>query len=55
MENFRAYVSLDDFFTITKYKGLDPEVSAGTGSSQGLDLGGYPITRKVSVGFNITF
>lgn len=55
VENFRAYVSLDDFFTITKYKGLDPEVSAGTGSSQGLDLGGYPITRKVSVGFNITF
>ncbi len=55
VENFRAYVSLDDFFTFTKYKGLDPEVSAGTGSSQGLDLGGYPVTRKVSVGFNITF
>ncbi len=55
VENFRAYVSLDDFFTFTKYKGLDPEVSAGTGSSQGLDMGGYPITRKVSVGFNITF
>lgn len=55
IENFRIYVSLDDFFTFTKYKGLDPEVSAGTGSSQGLDLGGYPITRKVSVGFNVTF
>ncbi|MDE6270350.1 MAG: SusC/RagA family TonB-linked outer membrane protein [Muribaculaceae bacterium] len=55
IENFRAYVSLDDFFTFTKYKGLDPEVSAGTGSSQGLDMGGYPVTRKLSVGFNVTF
>ena len=55
VENFRAYVSLDDFFTFTKYKGLDPEVSAGTGPSQGLDLGGYPVTRKLSVGFNVTF
>lgn len=55
IENFRLYVSLDDFFTFTSYKGLDPEVSAGTGSSQGLDMGGYPITKKLSVGFNVTF
>lgn len=55
VENFRAYVSLDDFFTFTKYPGFDPEVSAGTGASQGIDLGGYPTTRKVAVGFNITF
>lgn len=55
VDNFRVYVALDDFFTITKYKGLDPEISAGTGSSQGLDMGGYPITKKFTVGFNITF
>ncbi len=55
VENFRAYVSLDDFFTISNYPGIDPEISAGTGSSQGLDMGGYPVTKKVSVGFNITF
>lgn len=55
VENLRAYISLDDFFTITSYKGFDPEVSAGTGASQGLDFGGYPVTRKFSVGFNVTF
>ena len=55
VENFRVYLALDDFFTITKYKGLDPEISAGTGSSQGLDMGGYPITKKFTVGFNISF
>ena len=55
VDNLRAYVSLDDFFTITNYPGLDPEISAGTGSSQGLDMGGYPVTKKFSIGFNITF
>lgn len=55
VENLRAYISLDDFFTITSYKGFDPEVSAGTGASQGLDMGGYPVTRKFSVGCNVTF
>lgn len=55
VDNFRVYVALDDFFTITKYKGLDPEISAGTGASQGLDMGGYPIAKKFTVGFNITF
>ncbi|MDE6543677.1 MAG: SusC/RagA family protein, partial [Muribaculaceae bacterium] len=55
VQNLRAYVSLDDFFTISSYPGIDPEISAGTGSSQGLDMGGYPVTKKVSVGFNVTF
>lgn len=55
VDNFRVYISLDDFFTFTKYHGLDPEISAGTGSSQGLDKGGFPITKKFTVGFNITF
>ncbi len=55
VQNLRAYVSLDDFFTIASYPGIDPEISAGTGSSQGLDMGGYPVTKKVSVGFNVTF
>ncbi|MCH5225375.1 MAG: SusC/RagA family TonB-linked outer membrane protein [Muribaculaceae bacterium] len=55
VDNFRVYLALDDFITFTKYPGLDPEVSAGTGSSQGLDMGGYPIPKKFTVGFNITF
>ncbi|MEO7265410.1 MAG: TonB-dependent receptor [Ferruginibacter sp.] len=50
----RLYVSLDDFFTITKYPGVDPEVS-NNGNSIGIDRGGYPIPRKALVGLSITF
>lgn len=55
ISNLRIYCSLDDFFTFTKYKGMDPEASTGTGSAQGIDVGGYPISKKVVTGINITF
>ncbi len=50
----RIYVSLDDFFTFTKYPGVDPEVS-NNGNSIGIDRGGYPIPRKAMVGLSFTF
>lgn len=53
--NMRVYCSLEDFFTFTSYPGMDPEVSAGTGSAQGVDVGGYPISKKVVFGLNLTF
>lgn len=55
ISNLRIYCSLDDFFTFTKYKGMDPEASTGTGNAQGIDVGGYPISKKVVAGLNITF
>lgn len=55
MSNARIYCSLDDFFTFTKYKGMDPEASAGTGASQGIDKGGYPTSKKIVFGVNVTF
>lgn len=55
VENFRAYVSLDDFFTFSSYPGMDPEVAANYGSGQGIDFGTYPTSKKVVLGFNITF
>ena len=55
INNLRVYCSLEDFFTFTSYPGMDPEVSASTGSGQGLDLGGYPVSKKVVAGLNITF
>ena len=51
----RAYVSLDDFFTFTKYPGNDPEVRPSTASSMAIDLGGYPIAKTVMFGLNLTF
>ena len=31
------------------------ESSAGTGSSQGIDKGSYPVSKKIVAGINITF
>ena len=52
ISNLRLYVSLDDFFTITKYPGFDPEVSTNDVVGMGIDKGGYPTSRKVVMGFN---
>jgi len=55
MKNLRVYVSLDDWFTFTDYPGFDPEASAGSTSALGVDKGSYPISRKTTLGVNITF
>ncbi len=56
ISNLRFYVSLDDFFTFTKYPGLDPETaSTNNTSGAGLDWGSYPTMRKVVLGVNLTF
>jgi outer membrane receptor protein involved in Fe transport len=47
-------ISLNNYLTITKYKGYDPEVSNfGTGYSQGVDVDPYPSTK--SANFHISF
>ncbi len=54
-KNARVYVSLDDFFTFTKYPGVDPEAGNNGGNSIGIDRGGYPIPRKAVAGLTFTF
>lgn len=54
ISNLRIYGSLEDFFTFTKYKGFDPEVT-GVGSALGVDKGSYPTSKKVVCGISITF
>ncbi|HEY3372956.1 MAG TPA: TonB-dependent receptor [Prolixibacteraceae bacterium] len=51
----RAYVSLDDYFTITKYEGYDPEVGSNDITLQGLDRGRYPTAAKVIFGLSVNF
>lgn len=53
--NARVYVSLDDMFTFTSYPGMDPEISTNATTGMGVDLGGYPSTKKIVLGFNIDF
>jgi len=55
MQNVRAYVSLDDFFTFTKYPGLDPETCTQEYNCPGLDKGNYPNMRKLVLGLSVTF
>ena len=55
IDNLRLYCSLDDFFTFTKYPGFDPEASSDSTSGMGIDKGGYPASKKVVFGLNVTF
>lgn len=57
MGSARLYVSLEDFFTFTKYPGMDPEVGSNNGANNnyGIDRGSYPIARKVMFGASISF
>ncbi|MGF7037681.1 TonB-dependent receptor [Mucilaginibacter lappiensis] len=51
----RIYVSTLNTFTITKYKGLDPEVNR-LGLSPGMDdRDKYPTTRSFTLGVNLNF
>ena len=45
----RLYATASNLFTITKYKGYDPEVGSG------VDYGNYPQSRTFTFGLNATF
>ena len=53
----RIYASTQNLFTITSYKGLDPEIGAqgGYATQNGVDNGTYPSSRYFTLGFNVTF
>ena len=56
INGLRVFCSLDDFFTITKYPGADPETaSMNSGASRGFDNGTYPTSKKLVFGVNVTF
>lgn len=56
IENLRLYMSMDNWFTFTKYPGFDPEsASMGATSGMGIDCGAYPVTRKLVFGLNLSF
>ena len=48
IEGIRLYATASNLFTITPYKGYDPEVSSGT------DSGAYPSSRTFTFGVNVT-
>lgn len=56
VNNLRIYATCNNVFTITGYKGLDPEVYLG-GLTPGMDWRNtqYPRTRTFMVGVNVNF
>lgn len=60
VSRLRIYVSGTNLYTITKYKGYNPEVGklitgARSSLTQGIDVGMYPIPRRVEGGIQIDF
>ncbi len=56
IQNLRVFASLENFFTFTKYYGLDPEVaSSNTNNQLGIDMAAYPTAKQVIFGVNLTF
>lgn len=57
----RVYGSVQQLYTFTNYRGVNPEASVsanGTGGSTlnlGMDWGSYPVPRTVTVGINVGF
>jgi len=55
ISKIRVYGAAQDVFCLTKYKGLNPEVSL-SGLSPGIEnLTYYPVTTGLTVGVNVTF
>lgn len=61
LPQLRLYVTAQNLFTFTGYKGMDPEIGTNTSYStdypwvKGVDLGTYPTPRTYMIGCNIKF
>ncbi|MCL4640799.1 MULTISPECIES: SusC/RagA family TonB-linked outer membrane protein [Olivibacter] len=64
LSNVKVYVTGENLFTVTNYKGFDPEVNAFTNTNDatqnkntfvGIDYGTYPQTRNLIFGLNVSF
>jgi len=51
----RIYIQGTNLFTITKYKGLNPEILSTDDRASSIDIGSYPVVRQFLIGANITF
>ncbi|NGM67172.1 SusC/RagA family TonB-linked outer membrane protein [Sphingobacterium sp. SGR-19] len=60
VNRLRAYITVQNAYVFTKYRGFDPEVSsshggANTGLIYGYDYGSYPQPRIFTAGVNLSF
>jgi hypothetical protein len=57
LKDVRIYLSVDNVKTFDNYPGATPETNSGGNNTtqQGVDYSTYPLSRKYTVGLNITF
>ncbi|AZQ44909.1 SusC/RagA family TonB-linked outer membrane protein [Nonlabens ponticola] len=55
IEEVRFYGSVNNLFTLTKYRGFDPSASSGAPIGGGIDPGFYPVPRTFLLGMNVKF
>lgn len=53
--NTRIFVSGQNLFTLTQYKGLDPDVTGSGVNLRGVDYGNWPSSRIISFGISSEF
>ncbi len=54
-DKLRVYLSANNLYTFTEYKGYDPSASSGAPIGAGIDLGFYPVPRTYLLGLNLKF
>lgn len=52
IKSVRLYLQATNLFTLTKYKGLDPELDS-SGMSMGVDQGSWPTPRQITFGLTL--
>lgn len=55
MNSMNVSFNVQNVATFTKYSGLNPEVPSSSAINQGIDMGGYPLSRSFVVGLNFNF
>jgi hypothetical protein len=57
IESLNLNLMASNLFVLTRYRGFDPDVNsfAGNWSLRGVDLGSYPKSQMVSIGFSAQF
>ena len=55
ISHLRVFAMLDNFFTFSKYIGLDPETATTGGNAIGFDMGNFPTAKSVIFGVNLEF
>jgi TonB-linked SusC/RagA family outer membrane protein len=53
----KVYIGVDNAFTLTKYRGYNPDVDYDNGANltPGVDYGEYPLVRAYNIGVKLTF